>query len=146
MNRPKIRGDIEEKSGNARKAQGQFSWDWAPHLPSLGIYRKVKIQAIQPGVIEDVYIRSQTNGKVHMLIELDEACKNLLLAHQDLELAIEISQGKKSIKRKIPVRGVRNIANFLMPNPQLWWPNGYGQARSAQVFSAPVLFFSDRFS
>lgn len=110
----------------ARKAQCQFSWDWAPHLPSLGLYRDVKILAVKPGVIEDVFIRTQINGKVHMLIELDEDSKKLLEKQAPLSLSIEISDGKKKFKKTISAQGVRNIANFLIPDPKLWWPNGYG--------------------
>jgi len=111
----------------ARKAQCQFSWDWAPHLPSLGVHKNITIQAVKPGIIADTFVRTQINGKVHMLIELDEDSKELLKDIDKLALSIRISQGKKVIKRKINVIGLRNIANFLIPNPKLWWPNGYGK-------------------
>jgi len=111
----------------ARKAQCQFSWDWAPHLPSLGLHRNIRIQAVKPGVIEDVFVRTRINGKVHMLIRLDEDSRKLLEKNDNLVLSVKISHGKKTLKRKINVQGVRNIANFLISNPQLWWPNGYGK-------------------
>ncbi len=110
----------------ARKAQCQFSWDWAPHLPSLGIYRSASIQMVKGGNIDDVYVRSKTDGHVHMLITLDRESRNIS-KNQKLTLSVTISDGQKSVQKDVTVEGIKNIANFKLKNPKLWWPYGYGK-------------------
>ena len=111
----------------ARKAQCQFSWDWAPHLPSLGLHRNAAIKAVKPGNIENVFVRSNIDGQVHMLIKLDEAIRALIKKNDNLALAVTVSHGGKTFKKKVVASGIKNIANLNIPNPQLWWPNGYGK-------------------
>jgi beta-mannosidase len=111
----------------ARKAQCQFSWDWAPHLPAMGIWRDVRIETKKAGVIEDVHVRTKITGEVHFSIEIDDAGKKLVKSGQKLEIEIEISDGKKRFKKHIFAVGRKNFTTLSIPNPKLWWPNGYGK-------------------
>jgi len=45
----------------ARKAACHFSWDWAPPLPGLGIWRGVRLEAVREGNITDVSVRTRTS-------------------------------------------------------------------------------------
>lgn len=130
----------------ARKAQCQFSWDWAPHLPALGIWRSVRLESFDSGRIMDVAVRPRNDGQVTFHVTLDERTY-----HQDLDqstvkveaaqsprptgdLVVEISgpfnvpeRGKgRPVRHKIAVGGQKNFCTLTVPRPQLWWPNGYG--------------------
>jgi len=120
----------------ARKAQCQFSWDWAPSLPAIGLWQGVRLEAISEGVIEDVYIRTRTNGELFVLIQVDRQTQHHSLdmkrnvgvkrAAKELTLVFKAKDGKKTIRQEVPVTGGRNFMNLKMPDPKLWWPNGYG--------------------
>lgn len=112
----------------ARKPQCQFSWDWAPHLPSLGISQSVRLESTTPGIINDIFIRTRINGKVHIIVEVDRQTKRLMDQGQKFQLQVEIKNGtKKTYKKKINISGIKNIVNIKIENPKLWWPNGYGK-------------------
>jgi len=122
----------------ARKAQCQFSWDWAPHLPALGIWRDVRLEAIKTGVIEDVHVRTRADGELFIQVQLDAATqlRNAEIerkrkagkAASPLKLVFEVTDGAKKIREAVPVAGRRSFMNVKVPNPKLWWPNGYGKA------------------
>ncbi len=77
----------------ARKAQCHFSWDWAPHLPALGIWRSVRLETFETGRIMDVAVRTRTDGAVTFFVELDERTER-----QDLDQKVS-SKGQDRIKR-----------------------------------------------
>ncbi|MEM2842043.1 MAG: glycoside hydrolase family 2 protein, partial [Thermoproteota archaeon] len=47
-----------------RKAQYSFGWDWGPRLPSVGIWKGVRIEALEVARIEDVHVRTKLIGEV----------------------------------------------------------------------------------
>jgi len=131
----------------ARKAQCQFSWDWAPHLPALGIWRSVRLESFDSGRVMDVAVRARNDGQVTFHMTLDERAYR-----QDLDqsktkeeaakavkptgnLIVEITgpfnlpkaAKNKPIRHKITVKGQKNFCTLTVPRPRLWWPNGYGQ-------------------
>lgn len=111
-----------------RKAQCHFSWDWAPNLPAIGIWQDVRLEARDPGIIEEVQIRTQTDGHVQFIIGIDNAGKNLVKKEKKVwTLNIAIHKGRDIVAKEIPVIGGQNFAHFTLPNPELWWPRGYGQ-------------------
>jgi len=130
----------------ARKAQCQFSWDWAPHLPALGIWRSVRLESFDPGRVMDVAVRARNDGHVTFFMTLDERAYR-----QDLDqkvsskgqetmvrptgdFVIEITGpfnlgGKskaKPLRIKTKVTGQKNFCTLTVPQPRLWWPNGHG--------------------
>jgi beta-mannosidase len=132
----------------ARKAQCQFSWDWAPHLPALGIWRSVRIETFDSGRIMDVAVRPRNDGHVTFHIELDERTHR-----QDLDQKRVSSKGQEQIVRPhgefvVEITGPQNVAKrgrarpvrftagvtgqksfftVQVPNPRLWWPNELGE-------------------
>ena len=134
----------------ARKAQCHFGWDWAPDLAAVGIWQSVKLTAYTQGVIKNVYIRTKIGGEVHFEIELDPETKDLIKSGkthelqigdvpinretkdlvkggQEHDLRIKILKNKEKYSKDVKVVGKKNFANINIPNPQLWWPNGYGE-------------------
>jgi len=121
----------------ARKAQCQFSWDWAPHLPALGIWRGVRLEAISKGVIEEVYIQPRMTGELFIRVKVDETThvhsldlkrnRDAKGAPEHLKLVFEVKDGAKTIRQTARVVGPSNFMNVKVPKPKLWWPNGYGE-------------------
>ena len=127
---------FNEKRIFARKCQCQFGWDWAPSLPGHGIWDSVRLEAVTEGIIEYVHVRTRTNGELFVSIRVDEATQMHVL---DLErnrgpkepkrkhkLVFRVKDGKKVIREEVDVTGALMFMNVHVPNPKLWWPNGYG--------------------
>ncbi len=109
----------------ARKAQCQFSWDWAPKLPGLGIWRGVRIEAISSGRIEDVCIRTRISGAIHVQVMLDPPAKSRRAAEGLLR--VEFLDGDTVVAAQDVAADQRQtFLNLRISRPRLWWPNGYG--------------------
>lgn len=130
----------------ARKAQCQFSWDWAPHLPALGIWRSVRLESFDSGRVLDVAVRPRNDGRVTFFLTLDERPERQDLdqsvtskgeehmARPTGDLAVEITgphnvSGRRPrvvARDRMPVAGQKNFCTLTVPSPQLWWPSGVG--------------------
>lgn len=133
----------------ARKAQCQFSWDWAPHLPALGIWKAVRVETFDSGRVMDVAVRPRNDGRVTFHVTLDERTYR-----QDLDQSRPVSsKGEEEIKppegdlvvevtgpfnvstkarsqpvrHRIKVTGQKSFCTLNVESPRLWWPNGWGE-------------------
>jgi beta-mannosidase len=111
----------------ARKPQCQFSWDWAPDMPAIGIWQDVRLEAVDTGVIKDVYVRTELDGRVHFQITLDKQSKERIKQGDRFELETTVYSPNGDTVKTIKAMGQKNFINLSIPNPRLWWPNGYGQ-------------------
>ncbi len=111
----------------ARKPQCQFSWDWAPDLPAVGIWQGVRLEAVDTGVIEDVYVRTELDGRVHFQVTLDKKSKELLKQGTRFELEAEIYGPDGKTAKTAAVMGRKSFVNLSVLQPRLWWPNGLGE-------------------
>jgi beta-mannosidase len=111
----------------ARKAQCQFSWDWAPELPALGIWQSVRLVAASAGVVEDVYVRTKTDGTTCFSIKLDSGIKKCLKEDAGYKINLSVKHGEDQQSVEFDVMGSKNFYNLKIDNPKLWWPNGYGE-------------------
>jgi beta-mannosidase len=112
-----------------RKAPCHWGWDWGPKLPPIGIWKDIHLEGYTVR-LEDVHLR-QTVSVTGAIIRA--------------EISAEVT-GRTGIKPSITVTGPSGerfeVEGALLPltdgepyfadlsveipNPQLWWPNGYG--------------------
>jgi beta-mannosidase len=113
-----------------RKAPCQFGWDWGPQLPPIGIWKEIRLEGAGGARLADVHLRqSHSDGQVTVSVALsleqwtDEAVTaRLHITGPDGETFVADTAVSNSTTLNIPI-----------PNPQLWWPNGYGQQPLYQV-------------
>lgn len=120
-----VQGD-KHVSPFTRKAGYHFGWDWGPRLVTSGIWKPITLRSWNHLKIEDVFIQQDSiNEKAHMvaLVEVDAIDKSdtkaeLFVNGESIKrINLELTQGKNNLS--IP---------FEIENPQLWWPNGMGEA------------------
>lgn len=101
-------------AAHLRKALYMSGWDWGPQLPDMGIFRPVILNQYETDRLEDVEIRQvHKDGVVKLLFHVQTK-------HQAEGCKIDaIVDGKR-------VRLVDGYGEMEIKNPQLWWPNGYG--------------------
>lgn len=115
-----------EGSVFVRKAPCHFGWDWGPKLPPIGIWRDLRLEQYASARLEDVHLRQQhRNGTVTLSAAVRaERWDNVpLVAH----LKVTTPNGRRTYETHLPLEGNQGQLAVRIRNPQLWWPNGYGE-------------------
>ena len=107
-----------------RKAQYSFGWDWGPKLTTSGIWRDIHLEAVSGCRIASVFARSERiskkNAVVRVTIELERSTKS------SVDVTMEIRGEGFEHRQRCAVLGNKKSLIINVPNPRLWWPNGYG--------------------
>ena len=123
-----------------RKAQCHFGWDWAPKICAYGIWQDVVLEYGAQCKIEDVYTIADDEGNITFLTELNydtnpimdangKVIDNSYVQEDGDTLHYYVSEKPFSntfIKKSFKAVGKKNLACFIVENPELWWPAGYG--------------------
>lgn len=116
--------DIKTKvSSFTRKAAYHFGWDWGPRFVTSGIWRSITLKVWNKARIKNIYTST---------INLDDGNAEML-THLEIEVAesgtYELTlDGIKQVEDL--TKGLNNINYFFqIENPELWWCNGYGEAK-----------------
>jgi beta-mannosidase len=105
-----------------RKNHCSFGWDWGPKIPDLGIWRPIRLCAYAGARLRDFHVRqNHVDGRVFLDIfaslekwTTDEFSLQVTLVDPDhVARTLQIPDGA--------------TATIPIPQPQLWWPNGYGR-------------------
>ncbi|WP_269523046.1 beta-mannosidase [Coraliomargarita parva] len=98
-----------------RKAAYSFGWDWGPRFPTSGIWRPIRLEAWSRDRLESVrMVQQHADGQVKLTFE------PRLVNQSSAEL-----KGTVSLAGEVVAEVIGNEA--VIENPQLWWPNGYGE-------------------
>lgn len=110
---------------HSRKAAYQYSWDWAPYLNTMGIWKPVYIQYYKNIKINYVWARNRKVQKslaiINFAVSLDLQDSdftnkyNLVVSHNGTDLGIVLVTNKY-VYLDVEIR-----------QPKLWWPNGIGK-------------------
>ena len=110
-----------------RKAPYMWGWDWGPKLPQIGIWKDIYLEGFSTARLADVYLRQRhEGGKVTVRAEVEVT----RLAAGPLQAALRVTspQGQaQSVQVVLTGEATRADLEVVVENPQLWWPNGYGE-------------------
>ena len=113
-----------------RKAHCMFGWDWGAHLPDAGLFREVTLLGFDQIRLDSVYIRqNHSENQVDLTFELEfEVDERLDTDAIDIHYQVTVTapDGKVYCDDQSP-------ETMQIDNPQLWWPNGYGEQHLYQV-------------
>jgi hypothetical protein len=109
-------------------------WDYTPSLPaySRGITDRVFLSASGAVTVADPYLKTLALGSNNSsaTMQLETRLTNHTDTAQNGTFTAIITPGNIKVSGVItlaPNQSINfNSANFLMNNPKLWWPNGYG--------------------
>jgi beta-mannosidase len=115
-----------------RKAPCQFGWDWGPQLPPIGIWKDIRLEGYRGGRITDVHLRQEHKaGQVWVQAKLSiERWANVNLLER---LRISAPDGAILEKSMPSGAGDEALVQVSIPEPELWWPNDYGEQPLYQV-------------
>lgn len=106
-----------------RKAHSMFGWDWGPQLPDIGIWRDIELQAYNDIRMCDAFIKQiHDDQKVYVKVTVPFLCDENA-KHYEVKISIE----NHDEHQQVVLPANETITHtFIVKNPKLWWPNGYG--------------------
>jgi len=108
-----------------RKAPCQFGWDWGPQLPPIGIWKDIRLEGYDAARIDDVrFSQENSDGQAAVEARITPEVWDDLPCSAILRLVAPDGQVLEATTPMAPSAG--GVLRIIIPNPQLWWPNGYG--------------------
>ena len=107
-----------------RKAPCQFGWDWGPQLPPIGIWKDIRLEAWSEARLEDVHLRQRHDGGkvfVSARIVISQPAAGCFA-----RLEVTSPDGGQKDFAETLLDGNSGLLELEIAQPQLWWPNGYG--------------------
>ncbi len=110
---------------HVRKAPCQFGWDWGPMLPPVGIWKDLRLEGYSAARIEDVHLRQHLQEG---LARIEAGLKVERWQDEGLTMVVKVTAPDgQAWERQEDIQGQAGVAAVEIPDPQLWWPNGYGE-------------------
>jgi len=108
-----------------RKAPYHFGWDWGPKLPTVGIWKDLRIEARSGARLRDVDLR-QHHAPDSVSVRVDAAIERWDEGDLVLSLRIVAPEGEAIGEVSHPIHGDAAHLELPIEDPKLWWPNGFG--------------------
>ncbi|MDF2188481.1 discoidin domain-containing protein [Paraflavitalea sp. CAU 1676] len=114
------------------------SWDWMPYVPGrlAGITGNAYVEIKGAVTMEDPWVRSQLESNEVAYLSISSTLKNAAATTREAILSGVIQPGNIRFSKKVTLGAGasmkvelerKDFAQFVLHNPALWWPNGYGQ-------------------
>ncbi len=113
----------DSKRNMIRKAQFGWGWDWGPRLPTVGIWKPVRVERETAAVLRSVHFKTlSVDGRIRVALDVDAfAARGALTA----DISIADPDGKVIAKHTIDL-GRESGIDLKIENPQLWWTRELG--------------------
>jgi beta-mannosidase len=125
-----------------RKAPCQFGWDWGPQLPPIGIWKDIRLEGYQGARIAEVRLSQQHAGS-KVTVEARVAIQIWEEAPRSAVMRLVAPDGQVFETSAAVETGNESTLRVGIPNPQIWWPNGYGAQplyrASVELYQADIL-------
>ncbi len=120
-----------------RKAPCQFGWDWGPMLPPIGVWKDIRLEGRSVARLQDVHLR-QRHGEGSVAVSAAVAIERWQEEALTVQFILTNPSGG-SQQASEPVSGAKAALALAVADPQLWWPNGYGDQ---PLYSVDVVLLS----
>lgn len=130
-------GDAMEGYPHLRKSHCMFGWDWGLRLPDSGIFRSIYLLGVSRARLEDVRIEQiHRDGKVYLraIARAEYADGVTTCCGTDFRDVTDVSDFRGGLSCRFTVTSPQGETftasegeEICIENPQLWWPNGYGE-------------------
>ena len=115
---------------NARKMQCAFGWDWTHRFVGAGIWRDARLVSYDLVSISDVYVDTELEGNIAnawITISVDNNSGKSQMVMGSVVVSLGETQEKIEIAEEVSPFGGLIEAVIRIHEPQLWWPNGFGE-------------------
>ncbi len=108
-----------------RKAPCQFGWDWGPQLPPIGIWKDIWLEGYEGARLLEVRL-SQQHARDQVTVEALVTVQSWDETPRSAVMRLVAPDGQVFETRAAVTPGNDSRLRVIIPNPQIWWPNGYG--------------------
>lgn len=118
----------EKLSVYCRKAPCHFGWDWGPRFVTSGIWRPIYLRKVPKARISNLhFVQRRLSAK---LAEFSFVASYQLKQSCEAVLQVRCAQAPQlnQLLRLQLTEGQTTELKFQLSDPQLWWPNGLGEA------------------
>jgi beta-mannosidase len=113
-------------SNQIRKSQCNYGWDWGPMCVTAGIWRPIRLEAVETARLTTVSIRQDHRRKGS--VALDIACEVEQIADTSLKAKATVRfEGQQIETSLFPILEKKGSTRIRIPKAKLWWPNGLGE-------------------
>lgn len=118
------------KYAHTRKACYQYSWDWAPYLLTLGVWKDVQIRVYDDIKISYIWARNKVISPSEAVINFAVQLKLNLFKNEKISdsYALGVYLDDKKVGGA-KINGDTVYADVRIEKPEFWWPNGFGNAK-----------------
>ena len=114
-------------------------WDWMPYVPGrlAGITGNTYLMVTGDVVMEDPWVRSELPTLQKAELSISTNVRNASSSPKKVVVSGVIQPGNISFSKEVRVEGGAttelsitkdDIAQLVIDQPKLWWPNGYGDS------------------
>jgi len=115
-----------------RKAPCQWGWDWGPMLPPIGIWKDARLEGYSTAKLDAVHLRQA--HQFDSAVEVSAEAKIVNWSDSTLQLCLTLKDTMgQTFAATCKVVNGSATASIEIPDPVLWWPNGYGEQALYEV-------------
>ncbi len=109
-----------------RKAPCHFGWDWGPQLPPIGIWKDMRLEGYSGARLDEVHLRQEHKGG-GVTVEARVGVESWGETPLTVLVRVTAPDGTALEQSAHVPAGGEAMVSLPVSNPQLWWPNGYGE-------------------
>lgn len=111
----------------ARKAQMNYSWDFCGRCVSLGIWKKVYLEAYDHNYIDSYYIYTQKINNGDAQLGLEVSLRDEIEPLESYSLYVKIGKNDQQVYEYTGKCEDFKKLEIEIKNALLWWPRPYGE-------------------
>lgn len=123
---PEFNGASLPGFSQIRKMHSAFRWDAEPLVPDSGLWRSVYLEGYDGIRLQNVYIR-QRHETPAVFLDIEVNMEMAAGAECGGTLKLFRPDGGQEARLEAKMEPGRNLFTMKLVQPQLWWPNGYGE-------------------
>jgi len=123
---PALRYPVDRPGrSHIRKAQCHYGWDWGPCLPTVGIYRDIRLVGFSGPRITDTTTTQDHDGDA-VSLSVTVGLESTVATETTLSAAVADERVESTVSVDADGRTEHSVT-LSVEDPALWWPNGDGE-------------------
>lgn len=110
-----------------RKCASNYSWDWAPRMITVGIWKDVLLEQVEIARLDTVFFKTisanEKSAEIEIEVEVEASSRQM---DRLLEATARIGDTDTALDIRIPLADGRGSARVTVENPKLWWTYDHG--------------------
>lgn len=115
----------------ARRPAFSYGWDFAPRLVGCGIWRPIRLVAVEEAWIESAWLKTEKieDGAAQVVVEVEVDAA--AAGGMDLKLEVSLTHGTQQVCASVTVSPAGERTKIQIPltieQPALWFPHSHGR-------------------